>query len=424
MSHTLAEHFFRHSYGMLVAVLCRQFGPQHLELIEDSVQSALLEAMQCWRAGAPNNPAAWLKRVASNRMLDHFRHSKVAANASSMLEIPEIAEPPAPEVIADERGLDDEVLRLIFMVCHPALNRRAQIMMALKHLCGFSTDEIARGLLMNREAIKKQLQRTAQQLRELKPEFELPPESVLGERLDIVHHVLYMIFTEGHSSASAEQIIREDVCAEAARLTHLLATHALGNADTRALLALMMLHAARLPERMDQDGNTRLLEDQNRHLWDQSLIHQAGQWLRSALPGPDSAEFAEFAGRYQLEALIALLHGCAPSFEQTPWHDIVRCYDALLQQHNSPVYRVNRAIAVALSHGVENALSDLETIPHNAATYPGLACAHAWLLERAGRFNEALIICERVLEFALAPHERRLMMQQKSRLLAQVAQKH
>ena len=413
MSDSLAEHYFRHSYSVLVASLCRQFGTDHLELIEDAVQSALLEAMQRWRKGAPDKPTAWLKRVARNRMLDHFRHQQVIHQAEPDLHLqyPETDAP--PETLIDERGLSDEVLRLMFVVCHPALGRRAQIMLALKHLCGFSNDEIARGLLMSREAIKKQLQRAAKQLRELQAGFDLPAEEELSERIAMVHRVLYMVFSEGYSSASAEQVIREDVCAEAARMTHLLATHPLGTRDTRALLALMMLHAARLPARVDMHGNTILLAEQDRTLWDKDVIREAASWLQASYPDSDPAGAV---GRYQLEALIAFLHCKAARFEETPWAAIVQCYDALIRGHNSLVYRVNRAIAIALHHGTDDALRELDEITQDHPLYPSLACARAWLLERAGRQSEALTICEDLLKSTLAPHEQRLIEQHCQRL--------
>lgn len=413
MSNALAEHYFRHSYSVLVAALCRQFGTDHLDLIEDAVQSALLEAMQRWRKGAPDNPTAWLKRVARNRMLDHFRHKQVVDQAEPLLHLQHDEPVLAPEDRIDERGLSDEVLRLMFVVCHPALGHRAQIMLALKHLCGFSNDEIARGLLMSREAIKKQLQRAARQLRELQAGFDLPPASELNARIAMVHRVLYMVFSEGYSSASAEQVIREDVCAEAARMTHLLATHPLGSRDTRALLALMMLHAARLPARVDLHGNTILLAEQDRTLWDKAVIREAAVWLKASYPESDPSGAV---GRYQLEALIAFLHCNAAHFDDTPWAAIVQCYDALVRGHDSLVYRVNRAIAIALHQGTAEALSELDKLSQDHPLYPGLACARVWLLERRGDTAEALAICEGLLNSKLAPHEQRLIEQHCQRL--------
>lgn len=413
MSDALAEHYFRHSYSVLVASLCRQFGTDHLELIEDAVQSALLEAMQRWRKGTPDNPTAWLKRVARNRMLDHFRHQQVVDQAEPLLHLHHVEPNPAPDTLVDECGLSDEVLRLMFVVCHPALGRRAQIMLALKHLCGFSNDEIARGLLMSCEAIKKQLQRAAKQLRELQAGFDLPPPNELCERIAMVHRVLYLVFSEGYSSASAEQVIREDVCAEAARLTHLLATHPLGTHDTRALLALMMLHAARLPARVDLHGNTILLAEQDRALWDKAVIREASVWLKASYPQGDPSGAV---GRYHHEALIAFLHCNAAHFDETPWAAIVRCYDTLIHVHDSPVYRVNRAIAIALHQGTAEALSELDHLTQDHPLYPSLACARVWLLERAGAKVEALAICEDLLDSTLAPHERRLIEQHCQRL--------
>lgn len=413
MTHSLAEHHFRHSHATLVAALCRRFGAEYLHDIEDAVQSAMMEAMRAWRKGAPDNPDAWLYRVAANRLLDYCRHARVINDAVPKLLHDEQISDERPELKLDEQRLSDDVLRLVFMVCDPALNARAQIIMALKHLSGFSVSEISRGLLMKPEAVKKQLQRSAKQLREKGFEFSLPANKDLAERLDVVHHVLYMTFNEGYSSASAEKVIREDVCAEASRLTHLLATHPLGTADTRGLLALMMLHAARLPARVDECDDTILLEHQDRSCWDQAIIEQASHWLQSAWP---TADRDQPAGRYQLEAMIALLHCQASSFSETPWTDIVRCYDQLLSQFDSVVYQVNRAIALAYAHGNDFAIKTIESLEATKTPYLGLLCAKAWLFERAGLTQKALLLCEQALQHSLAPHERRILEKQRQRL--------
>lgn len=415
----LTEHFFRHQSAPLVARLCRRFGAAELVTIEDAVQSAMLEAMLRWRKGPPERPAAWLHRVATNRVIDHLRRRARCETVAEVeaLERAVADDPPSLDAEIDARGLDDDVLRLIFVVCHPALSPRAQTMMALKHLCGFAVGEIARGLLMSPEAVKKQLQRAAARLRAVEADFELPSDAELRERLDGVHRVLYLVFNEGYSCTRGEEVIRQDVCAEAARLCHLLSGHRVGTAETRALLALMMLHAARMPARVDGRGDTVLLEDQDRTRWDRSLIDAAAGWLCSA--GPDGASRP---GRYQLEACIAWLHGTATDFAATPWAEIIGCYDALIRGFDAPAYRLNRAIAVAHLHGLDAARHELEALSVTEHGLPphGRSCANAWLHERAGDHEAALRACREALATDLAPHEWRLLDAQRSRLEARI----
>ena len=416
MDHQLAEHFFRHEYSRLLATLCGRFGTQNFPLLEDAVQSALLEATARWRTSVPDNPSAWLYRVAGNRVLDQLRRAETGVRVhrhlaqSSALTVDNFIDDQI-----DARGLQDDVLRLIFVVCHPDLKPRDQIMLALKHLCGLGVGEIARGLLMKPVAVKKQLQRAAAKLRTLAEDFELPPTAALNQRLDSVHYVLYMVFNEGYSCAKGEQVFRMDVCAEAARLCHLLAEHPLGNADTRALLALMMMHAARLPARIDRDGETILLENQDRSRWDRGVIEQADRWLQSAIT-PPSAE--DLPNRFMLEACIAQMHCHTESFEQTPWPAIISCYDVLIRYYDKPVYRMNRAIAVACHSGVERALAELDQLASKstAVSSPGLLCARAWLLEKANDLPAALAASEEALRHELAPHEWRLINNRRERL--------
>jgi RNA polymerase sigma-70 factor (ECF subfamily) len=345
----LLEHFFRHEYGRLVALLTKQFGLKHLDLVEDMVQAALTEALQSWRTrGAPDEPAAWIYRVACNRVLDGLRRHSTAERLAHAMAVERFRQG-TPTSGDDDALLDSEIedsqLRLIFACGHPVLPVESQIALTLKTLCGFSTAEVARGLLISEENAKKRITRAKQQLVEEGVCLEVPPADRLMERLETVHAVLYLLFNEGYAATESDQAIRRDFCAEAARLCHLLTWHAhCSTPATLALMALMLFHAARLDARLDQNGCLLLLEEQDRSRWDHALIKQAADFLTRSARG-------EAVTCYHLEAGIALYHCKARSFADTDWPTILRHYDLLLRLQRSPIYLLNRAIALAQVEG-------------------------------------------------------------------------
>jgi RNA polymerase sigma-70 factor (ECF subfamily) len=382
----LVEHFFRHEAGRLVSVLTRIFGWRNFDLVEDMVQATLVDALQAWRVrGAPANPAGWVHRIAKNKILDALRRDKIAERALTAWAA---LRPPRIEGL-DELFFDDEIadsqLRMMFACCHPRLARENQLALTLKALCGFGNSEIARALLVSEEAVKKRLQRATRDLSEQSVTLDPPPAGELAGRLDSVHQVLYLLFNEGYSTSAGESAIRVDLCEEAARLCHLLSGHPrFGTPATRALLALMLFHAARLDARLDHHGSLLLMEEQDRGKWDRGLIGRAKEYLDASAEGTVVSSF-------HLEAGIAYLHCAAPGYAQTDWPAILRMYDALLTIQRSPVYLLNRAIVVAQIDGPQAGIAALE----EAGLDPALRHYHLFdatlgeLYRRAGDLTRA-----------------------------------
>src|SRR5262245_12037067 len=277
----LVEHFFRHEAGRLVSVLTRVFGWRNFDLVEDMVQATLADALQSWRVrGVPDNPSGWVHRIAKNKILDALRRDKIGQRVMGEWA----AARPASEQGLDELFLDTEIadsqLRMMFACCHPRLARENQLALTLKALCGFGNSEIARALLVGEEAVKKRLQRATRDLIDHEIVLDPPAAGELAARLDSVHQVLYLLFNEGYSSSDGETAIRADLCEEAARLCHLLCCQArFSTPATRALLALMLFHAARLDARLDQRGAILLMERQDRDKWDRRLVRRAEAFL-------------------------------------------------------------------------------------------------------------------------------------------------
>lgn len=391
----LVEHFFRHESGRLVAILARKAGVRHLDVVEDAVQGALLAALTAWTAeGAPENPGAWLYRVAHNILITDLRRN---AGRLRILErvvdtVAETAEDPPSSYFAGE--VADDMLRMLFICCDDAIPRESQLVFALKTLCGFSVAEIALRLFTSEANVYKRLTRARDRLREIGPEIETPPLETLQSRLSSVHAVLYLLFNEGYLSAHEDEAIRRELCDEAVRLTTFLAEHPVGAVpETFALLALMHLHAARLGARRDAMGGLLLLEEQDRSLWDREQMRLGAEWLARSARG-------EVFSRYHAEAGIAAEHAFAPSFLQTRWSEIADLYAMLERIAPSPLHTLNRAVAVAEWQGPEAGLAVLQSL----ALPAWLADTYLWnavlgdLHRRAGNLD----IAQRHIERALA----------------------
>lgn len=338
----LVEHFFRHEYGKLVAILTNRVGVQHLEAVEDAVQLALMRALDVWtRSEVPNHPSAWLYRVAYNTLIGEFRqqvrHQRLLEQnaqvvAQALEDEPEIFLP---------REVHDDLLRMLFACCDDALPIESQLVLALKTLCGFDIREIALRLFYSEANVYKRLSRARLRLRELPLPLGELTSAQYASRLSAVQRILYLLFTEGYLSSHATLAIRRELCQEAIRLATLLAEHPVGQTpETFALLALMHLHSARVLARQDASGGLLLLEEQDRNLWDTREIQLGLSWLA------DSAQGQAFS-RYHAEAGIAAEHCLAPSFEETRWERVAECYAQLEQIAPSALHRLNRAIAVA-----------------------------------------------------------------------------
>jgi RNA polymerase sigma-70 factor (ECF subfamily) len=335
------EHFFRNEASRLVAVLTRIFGLSNFDLVEDMVQATLVDALTAWRNRVPDNPSAWVHRVAKNKILDALRHHQIGRRVIEGLAAESVQQAEQLDRLFLDKEIEDSQLEMMFACCHPRLTRENQVALALKALCGFGNSEIGRALLVSEETVKKRLQRATQGLLQHQTKLEVPPPDELLSRLESVHQVLYLLFNEGYSTSEGDRAIRTDLCEEAARLCHLLCSNPrFATPSTHALMALMLFHAARLESRLDQGGSLLLMDEQDRSIWDHDLITRAQEFLDAAAQGTVVSTF-------HLEAGIALLHCSAENYEKTDWPGILRLYDALLAVHHSPVYELNRAIVVA-----------------------------------------------------------------------------
>ena len=358
----LVEHFFRHETGRLHGALVRLVGVQNFQLAEDVAQEAMLRALRAWAmGGVPANPSAWITQVAMNLARDALRRQRMAGGKeSAIITHLEVVAPPAPSpAIAAERDheIRDDALRLLFVCCHPSVAPDAQVVLALKILCGFGTGEIARAFLGSEAAIEKQLTRTKQRIAEAGLGFDLPEGEDLAPRLDGVLAALYLLFNEGHKASAGDRLLREELCAEAIRLTSLLVAHPAGDTPrSHALLALMLLTAARFPSRLDEHGELLRLDDQDRSKWDQSLIARGLMALGAAAQGHELSE-------YHLQAGIAAIHCTATDAASTDWPRILAHYDELYRRKSSPVIALNRAVAVAHVHGPQAGLDAITAIP-------------------------------------------------------------
>jgi RNA polymerase sigma factor (sigma-70 family) len=355
----LPEHYFRHEFGRLVAVLSRRFGLARVELCEDAAQTALLRAVQAWTGGGlPDDTGAWLYRVAHNHMLDVLRRERRADLAVSV-QAEDLEASPGLDAVSEvylEHEVKDDELRLLFVCADPAIARESQLVLALKTLCGFSSDEIARRLFQSQDAIVKRLQRARTTLREGAVAVTTPPVEQLADRLPAVLQMLYLLFTEGYSSAAPEQLIRRELCEEALRLTLLLVQHPVGaRPEVEAMLALFYLHAARFEARVDGAGGLLLLEEQDRSRWDGELLQLGLDYLRRSARGDERS-------RFHVEASIAAEHCLARSYAETRWGEITRLYAALDRFAPSPLNTLNRAIALAESEGPEAGLRVLQAL--------------------------------------------------------------
>ncbi|HTQ29553.1 MAG TPA: sigma-70 family RNA polymerase sigma factor [Puia sp.] len=354
-------HSFRHESGKLVSVLTKVFGTHNLELAEDVVQDTLLKALDHWKIkGIPDDPSAWLFTVARNRVLDHIRREKrqhaFASDIAYLLQSEYTLVPTVQQLITDKE-IEDDLLRMMFACCHPALPVESQVAMILKTLCGFSVPEVSKAFVTTQDTIEKRLYRAKQQFRLQKIAFEIPALHELEARLDNVLLAIYLLFNEGYSSTRHEDLVRKDLLDEASRLAQLLAGHpATRSPRVWALLALMCFTNARNNTRLDQLGNIQLLRDQDRGQWDQQLIRQGMTYLTQSAEGSS-------VSTYHLEAAIAFEHCTAPSFAQTNWRNILHFYDLLYQLHPTPVVALNRAIVVSETEGPAEAIRSIVSIP-------------------------------------------------------------
>jgi RNA polymerase sigma-70 factor (ECF subfamily) len=398
------DHLFRREAGRMVAALTRIFGVDNLALAEDVVQDALCRALETWKIrGVPDNPSAWLLATAKNCALDVLRRERTARTFA-----PEVARFLESEILTEElsagAAITSDQLRMMFSCCNPRLSEEAQVALVLHILCGFSVAEIASAFLSGEETIKKRITRAKAVLASSRHLFELT-DADFAARLSSVHRALYLLFNEGYHGASAESAVREELCEEAMRLLSLLCQHPLtATPTTHALLALMCLHAARLPARIDPSGDFTLLLEQDRARWDWTLVAEGQRLMELSATGDELTA-------YHVEAAIASVHAAARSADETPWETIVSLYDTLMQIRPSPVVALNRALAVAQCYGPERGLEEVLAIAdrERLADYPFYWAALGELERRSGRVEAAQEHFVAALGLARNPAERRLL---------------
>ena len=406
----LVDQLFRRQSGRLVGMLTRQLGSHRLSLAEDAVQDALVRALATWPLGGmPDNPTAWLYQVARRAALDRLRHERVVeAKAGAVAADRDGTGAALPEHAAP---FDDDELVMMFMTCHPALAADARVALTLKVVGGFGVGEIARAFLMQEPAVAQRLVRAKRTLRAHDLPFALPAATDVGERLASVLDALYLMFSEGHGPTAGPQALKEDVAEEAMRLVTLLSRHPeTARPETHALRALMLLHAARFPGRID-GGALRLLAAQDRSAWD-------GVLLAEGMHALDRAAAGAVESRFHLEAAIAAAHAAAPTWADTDWPHILTLYDALVVRWPSPVAALNRAIVLAEVRGAEAALAEAEPLAGDPrlARYHLLPAVLADLHARVGNHVRAAALLDAALAHEMSEPERRLLTARRDRL--------
>lgn len=395
MLRSTIEQLYRSESRRVLATLIRLLGD--FDLAEEALQDAFAAALARWpESGLPANPRAWLVSAGRFKAIDQLRRRarfdrSFAAIAERLAE--RDTDPPEPE----DGAVEDDRLRLIFTCCHPALPPDGRIALTLRTVCGLTTEEIARGFLTSTPTVAQRIVRAKSKIRDAGISYQVPSRPELPERLDMVLHVVYLVYNEGYST------IRQELSAEALRLGRLL-VELLPEPEALGLLALMLLHESRRMARLGPDGGMILLEDQDRSTWDRAGIREGSALVERAL---SSRRF----GPFTLQAAIAAVHAQAPSASVTDWAQIVGLYDVLLRVDPSPVVELNRAAAIAMRAGPATALALVETILARGELldYRYAHGTRADLCRRLGRNHDAMDSYRRALALAIGETERRFL---------------
>jgi RNA polymerase sigma factor (sigma-70 family) len=358
----LTDRLFRHQSGKMISVLVRIFGTENFEAAEDVVQNTFMEALNVWKfKGIPENPEAWLFKVAKNKAIDFVRRNKFSMHydfndPDRALLKSEYTLTTVMDQLLDEEIVKDDSLRMMYACCHPEINEESQLTLILKTVCGFSTIEIARAFLTNEETITKRLYRTKEFFRARKIKPEIPSVESIKQRTASVLNAIYLLFNEGYNSTQDSEFIRNDLILEALALAKLLTENKHTNLpETFALVALICFHSARSDSRTNSSGEIILLADQDRSQWNQELINLGNDYMNRAATG-------DSISTYHLEAAIAYEHCIANDFSSTNWKRILELYDWLIKLAPSPVKELNKSAVILQLHGPLESLKYLEAI--------------------------------------------------------------
>ncbi len=396
------DTLYREERPRALATLIRHL--RDFDLAEEMLQEAFAVALVQWpRDGVPANPRAWLVSTARHKAIDRLRREK--SFAAKQAEIASLAETAVrPPDLSDDEPVSDDLMRLIFTCCHPALALEAQVALTLKTLCGLSVEEIARAFLVSPTAMAQRLVRAKNKILAARIPYEVPGSDRLAERLEGVLRVVYLVFNEGYAATSGDALVRRELSAEAIRLGRFLRTLLPAASEVKGLLALMLLQDSRRAARVDAEGELVTLEEQDRSAWDRAEIAEGQALAEEALRRGG-------AGFYALQSAIAALHGQAARAEETDWPQIAALYALLLSLHPSPVVALNHAAAVAMGVGLERGLGLIEQIEASREldSYHLLPAAKADVLRRLGRLEEAAAAYERALPLVTQDAERRYL---------------
>lgn len=374
---------FQQEFTKIVAVISKQYGLQHIELAEDIVGDTFLIATETWkRQGLPENPTAWLYKVAKRKTLQQFRRDKIFSEKVIPAIQPDTSWTEPQTLDFSAQHIKDSQLQMLFAICHPAIASESQIGLALRILCGFGIEEIAAAFISNKETVNKRLFRAKEKLRAKKITLALPPDHELANRLNNVLHIIYLLFNEGYYSKTQDRILQKELCWEALRLGILLTEFPKTNLpETNALVALMCFHASRFDARESDNYNPILYDKQDRSRWNYELIKLGKRYLNSSAQGNTISS-------YHLEAGIAFWH-CHNRETQEKWKNILHHYDLLLQINYSPSVALNRTFALYKVYGKKTALEAAEKLQltNNHFYFVLLGELHSDLDNRKAREN-------------------------------------